>query len=45
MTAALDQRGAAGVTLPDRIDSIAKDAKFDLEGFKNVLKLRTEIEG
>jgi ABC-type nitrate/sulfonate/bicarbonate transport system substrate-binding protein len=26
-------------------DSIAKDAKFDIEGFKNVLKLRAEIEG
>ena len=24
---------------------MAKDAKFDLEGFKNVLKLRAEIEG
>jgi ABC-type nitrate/sulfonate/bicarbonate transport system substrate-binding protein len=26
-------------------DSIAKDAKFDMEGFKNVLQLRAEIEG
>src|SRR6266540_4415060 len=25
--------------------SVAKDAKFDMEGFKNVLKLRAEIEG
>src|SRR6516164_3040919 len=30
----------------DPPDSIAKDAKkFDMEGFKNVLKLRAEIEG
>ena len=29
----------------DPADSIAKDAKFDMEGFKNVLKLRAEIEG
>jgi ABC-type nitrate/sulfonate/bicarbonate transport system substrate-binding protein len=26
-------------------DRLAKDAKFDMEGFKNVLKLRAEIEG
>jgi ABC-type nitrate/sulfonate/bicarbonate transport system substrate-binding protein len=26
-------------------DGIAKDAQFDLEGFRNVLKLRAEIEG
>jgi ABC-type nitrate/sulfonate/bicarbonate transport system substrate-binding protein len=29
----------------DRSDGIAKDAAFDMEGFKNVLKLRAEIEG
>src|SRR5712691_1848037 len=29
----------------DPADSIAKDAKFDMEGFKNVLKLRAEMEG
>lgn len=29
----------------DPTDGMAKDAKFDLEGFKNVLKLRAEIEG
>src|SRR6516164_1972468 len=29
----------------DPPDSIAKDAKFDMGGFKNVLKLRAEIEG
>jgi len=29
----------------DPPDNIAKDAKFDMEGFRNVLKLRAEIEG
>ena len=29
----------------DPADGIAKDAKFDMDGFKNVLKLRAEIEG
>jgi ABC-type nitrate/sulfonate/bicarbonate transport system substrate-binding protein len=29
----------------DPADSIPKDAKFDMDGFKNVLKLRAEIEG
>ncbi len=29
----------------DPADGIAKDAKFDMAGFKNVLKLRAEIEG
>jgi ABC-type nitrate/sulfonate/bicarbonate transport system substrate-binding protein len=29
----------------DAVDGIAKDAKFDMEGFKSVLKLRAEIEG
>jgi ABC-type nitrate/sulfonate/bicarbonate transport system substrate-binding protein len=29
----------------DPVSGMAKDAKFDLEGFKNVLKLRAEIEG
>ena len=29
----------------DPVDGMAKDAKFDLEGFRNVLKLRAEIEG
>jgi ABC-type nitrate/sulfonate/bicarbonate transport system substrate-binding protein len=33
----------AAVTHPT--DGMAKDAKFDMEGFKNVLKLRAEIEG
>ena len=27
------------------VDGMAKDAKFDVEGFHNVLKLRAEIEG
>ena len=29
----------------DPADGFAKDGKFDLDGFKNVLKLRAEIEG
>jgi ABC-type nitrate/sulfonate/bicarbonate transport system substrate-binding protein len=29
----------------DPTQGMAKDAKFDMEGFKNVLKLRAEIEG
>ena len=29
----------------DPADGLAKDGKFDMEGFKNVLKLRAEIEG
>ncbi|MBM3526907.1 MAG: ABC transporter substrate-binding protein [Alphaproteobacteria bacterium] len=29
----------------DAADGIVRDAKFDLEGFRNVLKLRAEIEG
>ena len=29
----------------DPADGIAKDAKLDMEGFRNVLKLRAEIEG
>jgi ABC-type nitrate/sulfonate/bicarbonate transport system substrate-binding protein len=29
----------------DPVDGISKDAAFDLEGFKNVLRLRAEIEG
>ena len=33
------------VVATDPADSIAKDAKFDMDGFKNVLKLRAEIEG
>lgn len=37
------ERSYAIVTDPK--DGIAVDARFDLEGFKNVLKLRAEIEG
>jgi ABC-type nitrate/sulfonate/bicarbonate transport system substrate-binding protein len=29
----------------DPVDGVARDAKFDMDGFKNVLKLRAEIEG
>jgi ABC-type nitrate/sulfonate/bicarbonate transport system substrate-binding protein len=29
----------------DPADGLAKDGKFDMEGFKNVLKLRTQFEG
>jgi ABC-type nitrate/sulfonate/bicarbonate transport system substrate-binding protein len=29
----------------DPVDGIARDAKFDMAGFRNVLKLRAEIEG
>jgi hypothetical protein len=29
----------------DPIEGVAKDAKFNLAGFKNVLKLRVESEG
>src|SRR2546421_4347115 len=29
----------------DPADGIARDAKLDMEGFRNVLKLRAEIEG
>ena len=32
-------------TATDPADPIAKDAKFDMAGFNNVLKLRAEIEG
>jgi ABC-type nitrate/sulfonate/bicarbonate transport system substrate-binding protein len=37
------ERSYAIVT--DPVGGVAKDAKFDMEGFKNVLKLRAEIEG
>ena len=29
----------------DPVEGFNKDAKFDMEGFNNVLKLRAEIEG
>ena len=31
--------------IADPVDGIAKDARVDMEGFRNVLKLRAEIEG
>jgi len=31
--------------IADPVDGVAKDAKFDMEGFRNVLRLRAEIEG
>ena len=43
LTPEIAARAYAIVT--DPIDGMAKDAKFDMEGFKNVLKLRAEIEG
>ena len=43
LTPEVAARGYAVVT--DPTEGIAKDAKFDMEGFKNVLKLRAEIEG
>jgi ABC-type nitrate/sulfonate/bicarbonate transport system substrate-binding protein len=36
-------RSYAAVTHPT--EGVAKDARFDMEGFQNVLKLRAEIEG
>lgn len=35
----------AYVALTDPVDGFTKDARFDMDGFKNVLKLRAEIEG
>jgi hypothetical protein len=29
----------------DPVNGLAKDGKFDIEGFRNVLKLRAEFEG
>jgi hypothetical protein len=29
----------------DPVEGFSKDAKLDMEGFKNVLRLRAEIEG
>jgi ABC-type nitrate/sulfonate/bicarbonate transport system substrate-binding protein len=37
--------GRSYAIVTDPVSGMAKDAKFDLEGFKNVLKLRAEIEG
>lgn len=35
----------AYAAITDPVDGFAKDAKFDMPGFENVLKLRAEIEG
>jgi ABC-type nitrate/sulfonate/bicarbonate transport system substrate-binding protein len=35
----------AYAAVTDPIEGFNKDAQFDMEGFKNVLKLRAEIEG
>lgn len=43
LTPEIATRSHAVIT--DPTDGFAKDAKFDLDGFKNVLKLRAEIEG
>jgi ABC-type nitrate/sulfonate/bicarbonate transport system substrate-binding protein len=43
LSADVAAKSYAVVTNP--VDGFAKDGKFDLEGFKNVLKLRAEIEG
>lgn len=43
LTPEIAARAYAIVT--DPVEGMAKDAKFDMEGFKNVLKLRAEIEG
>jgi ABC-type nitrate/sulfonate/bicarbonate transport system substrate-binding protein len=43
LTPEIAARSYAIVTDPN--EGMAKDAKFDIEGFKNVLKLRAEIEG
>jgi ABC-type nitrate/sulfonate/bicarbonate transport system substrate-binding protein len=42
---ATDVAGKSYAAAADPADGIAKDAAFDMEGFKNVLKLRAEIEG
>jgi ABC-type nitrate/sulfonate/bicarbonate transport system substrate-binding protein len=36
---------ATFAVVSDPVDGIAKDLKFDMDGFRNVLKLRAEIEG
>lgn len=40
-----DIAARAFAILSDPIEGVAKDAKFDLAGFKNVLKLRAQSEG
>ena len=36
---------AVYAVVTDKTEGFAKDGKFDLEGFKNVLQLRAEYEG
>lgn len=40
-----DVAAQAYATVTHPTEGLAKDAKFDMEGFRNVLKLRAEIEG
>jgi ABC-type nitrate/sulfonate/bicarbonate transport system substrate-binding protein len=40
-----DDAAKTYAVVTDPADGFAKDGKFDLDGFKNVLKLRAEIEG
>jgi ABC-type nitrate/sulfonate/bicarbonate transport system substrate-binding protein len=40
-----DDAAKTYTVVTNQADGFAKDGKFDLEGFKNVLKLRAEIEG
>jgi hypothetical protein len=39
-----DIAAAVYSVVTDRAEGLAKDGKFDLEGFKNVLNLRAEYE-
>jgi ABC-type nitrate/sulfonate/bicarbonate transport system substrate-binding protein len=41
----VDSAAKSYAVVADPIDGFAKDAKLDMQGFKNVLKLRAEIEG
>jgi hypothetical protein len=39
-----DIAAAVYSVVTDRVEGFAKDGKFDLDGFKNVLNLRVEYE-
>lgn len=41
----VDSAAKTYAVVTDPINGFAKDAKFDMQGFRNVLKLRAEIEG
>ena len=41
----LDIAANSYAVVTDPINGFARDAKFDMQGFKNVLKLRAELEG